>query len=273
MKNIVVPTDFSAASKNATDYAASLARDFGAKIILINVLVPPIIIAETSASAFLMSEAEIFGNEKKLLTKEMSRISEKYQVETEGFIREGAALDVILQFSWERKVDLIVMGMKGKGKSNSIFGSTTTTVIRKAKVPVFVIPERICFSPACNITYASEFVMDREGHQMLEELSERYDSNIRVLNVQKNTELMAVENAIGKVEADLSFVKVPHSFNTIESDRIENGINDFLNENPSDLLVMVAQKHSILKRYFGTLHTKNMCYQTKNPLLVLNPSR
>ena len=54
MKNILVATDFSNASKNATEYAAGLAKDFGAKLILVNVIVPPIVIEDTSASAYLM---------------------------------------------------------------------------------------------------------------------------------------------------------------------------------------------------------------------------
>ena len=37
MKHILAPTDFSTASRNACKYAASLTKDFGAKITLLHV--------------------------------------------------------------------------------------------------------------------------------------------------------------------------------------------------------------------------------------------
>ena len=272
MKNILVPTDFSNASNNATEYAAALAQDFNASLILLNVIVPPIVIEDTSASDYIITEAELTERSKELLNKEIESVSNKFNLKVHGFIRQGSPTDFVQEFIQSKNVDLVVMGMKGRGKSNSIFGSTTVMVMRKSKVPVFVIPGNTSFTPVRNITFASEFVIDHTDQSILEQLSEKYQSNIRVLNVQKNKEVMSVENAIGKVDTDLSFVKFPHSFNTIESENIEKGINDFLVKNPSDILVMVAHRHSFIKRTFGTVHTKNMCYQTTIPLLVLHDS-
>ena len=268
MKNILVPTDFSEASGNAAEYAAALAQDFHAKIILLNVVVPRVVIDDTSAPAYLISESELFETGKKMMKEEILRLSERYHILVEGYIRKGSPIEIIERFTTSKRADLIVMGMKGKGQSNSIFGSTTTMLIPKSKVPVLVIPRKITFKPVEEITFASEFVMDREDHNILEELAGKYNSNIRVLNVQKNKELMTVENAIGKIEADLSFGNFNHRFDTIESDKIEKGIDEYLQENPSNILAMVAHKHSFLKRIFGTIHTKNMCYQTTIPLLV-----
>ena len=268
MKNILVPTDFSEASGNAVEYAASLARDFQAKIILLNVVVPRVVIEDISATAYLITEAELSENNKELMKSEIVRLSEKYHILLEGYIRKGLPTEVIEKFTITKRADLIVMGMKGRGKSNSKFGSTTTMLIRKSKAPVLVIPRRINFKTIKQITFAREFLVDSQDQTILEQLAEKYNSNIKVLNVQKNRELMSVENAIGKIETDLSFGKINHRFDTFESDRVEKGIEEYLKKNPSDLLAMVAHKHSFLKRTFGTIHTKNMCYQTSIPLLV-----
>lgn len=269
MKNILVPTDFSAASGNATEYAAALAKDFNAKLILVNIIVPPIVIEDTSASAYLMTKAEIVERDKKLMKKEIEKFAKKFNVKVEGFIREGAPTEIIKQFVKSKNADLIVMGMKGKGKSNSIFGSTTVAVMRKSEVPVFVIPQQNSFVPIRNIAFASEFDVEREDFSLLQELAEKYNSKLEIVNVQKNEDLMSVENAIGKMEANLSFVELDHHFNTIENKSVERGINDFLEKNPSDILAMVAHKHSVFRRVFGIVHTKEMSYQTRIPLLVL----
>jgi len=269
MKNILVPTDFSAASRNATEYAAAIAHDFNAKLILVNIVVPPIVIEDTSAAAYLMTEAEILEGDKRLLKKEIEKFSKKFKLEVEGFIREGSPSEIIMQFAESKHADLIVMGMKGKGKSNSIFGSTTVTVMRKSEVPVFVIPQQHTFSPIRTITFASEFDVEKENYSIIRELAEKYKAFIQIVNVQKKEELMSVNDAIGKMEANLSFVELDRRFNTVESTSVERGINEFLQKNPSDILAMVAHKHSFFQRMFGIVHTKEMSYQTRIPLLVL----
>jgi nucleotide-binding universal stress UspA family protein len=268
MKNILVTTDFSAASKNATEYAAALAQDFKAKLILVNVIVPPIVIEDISASAYMMTEAELLERDKELLKKEIEKISKKFDVKVDGFIREGSPTEIIRELAKAKHADLIVMGMKGKGKSNSIFGSTTNMVMRKSTIPVFVIPEKTIFKPIHRITFASEFDIKKEDYSIIEELAEKYNSSIQIVNVQKNEETMSVENAIGKMEANLSFVKLDHHFNTVENKSVEKGIHEFLETNPSDILAMVAHKHSFFKRVFGIVHTKEMSFQTRIPLLV-----
>lgn len=269
MKNILVATDFSNASRNATEYAAGLAKDFEAKLILVNVIVPPIVIEDTSASAYFLSEAELFDTDKKLLKKEIERITKEFNLKVDGYIRQGSAVDILMEFTSSKHADLIVMGMKGKGKSNSIFGSTTTMLMRKSLVPVFVIPENCVFKPVYNITFASEFDIEKENYSIFQELVQKYNSTIHIVNVQKKEEAMSVHDAIGKMEADLSFVNLKHDFDTVENKSIERGIHDFLEKNPSDILVMIAHKHSLFKRMFGIVHTKQMSYQTTIPLLVI----
>lgn len=163
------------------------------------------------------------------------------------------------------------MGMKGRGKSNSRFGSTTTTMMRISEIPLFVIPERVVFKPINTITFASDFDADKPlgNHIFFHELVEKYKSFIQILKVQKNEYAMTSENVSGKMETDLLLSKLTHRFFMIENNDVERGIHDFLASNPSDVLVMVAHKHSILKRIFGTVHTKEMSYQTKIPLLIL----
>jgi len=273
MKNILVPTDFSKASHNATEYAAALAQDFNAKLILVNVIVPPIVIEDISASAYMMTEAELMERGKELLKKQIEKISKKFNVKVEGFIRKGSPTEIIQELAKAKRADLVVMGMKGKGKSNSIFGSTTSMVMRKSTIPVFVIPEKNIFNPIHRISFASEFDIEKEDYSIIEELAEKYNSSLQIVNVQKSEEVMSVENAIGKMEANLSFVKLDHHFNTVENKSVEKGIHEFLEKNPSDILAMVAHRHSFFKRVFGIIHTKEMSYQTSIPLLVLPVSQ
>jgi hypothetical protein len=50
---------------------------------------------------------------------------------------------------------------------------------------------------------------------------------------------------------------------------VEAGINEFLNSHAADMLAMVAHRHNIFYRLFGTEHTKEMTYNVQLPLLIL----
>lgn len=271
MKNILVPTDFSVASHNAALYAVSLAIPFDAMVTLVNII-PPAVIIDDSVIAFVMTtQAEILENNKQLMETEIESISKKYPLKIKGLVKEGFIADIIQEMAKSKTVDLIVMGMKGKGKSNSVFGSTTTTIIRKLSLPVFVIPEKANYKPIDNITFASDFdvTIEMNRYTLLHELAEKFNSQIYILNVQKKEDSMSSAATIGKMKTSLAFSKLNHQFQTINERNVEEGINKFIEKNPTDILAMVAQRHNLFERVFGKVHTKTMSYQTKIPLLVL----
>ena len=271
MKNILVPIDFSTASHNASEYAVSLAGIFDANLIFIHAYMPPVVIDEVFATSLLVSHAELVKGNEVSMAQEIKTLYKKQAIKIEGLVREGFAPDIIKEMAKEKNADLIVMGMKGKGKSNSVFGSATTTIIRKTSVPVLVIPENAVYKSMDIITFAADFDAETEMNRyaLLKELAEKYNSFIQILNVQKKELTMGSDDVIGKMRTDLALSKLKHSFHTIEDNQIEKGIHKFIEKNPSDILVMVAHEHTIFERMFGKVHTKNMSHQTKIPLLVL----
>jgi nucleotide-binding universal stress UspA family protein len=267
MKNILVPTDFSETSRNATKYAVSLAQSFDATVILINVVAPPVIIDDSIFASVMVTQAEIIDESKKLMEQEIEAFSKKYAVKVIGSVSEGYASDIIS----ELPADLIVMGMKGQEKSNSVFGSTTTTVIRNSTYPVFVIPQEAVYKQAEHITLAADFdaEIEMDSYAVLLALAEKFNSHIDIVNVQKNASSMNQEKVIGKMQTNVAFSKLNHKFHSINEKNVEEGINKFIEQSSADILAMVAQKHTLFERLFGKVHTKAMSYQTKIPLLVL----
>lgn len=84
MKHILVPTDFSIASGNACEYAASLAQSFGAKITLVHVFAPPLVIDDISAASLIVSHDELVEQYQDLLESKIQLLSKKYQVEIDS---------------------------------------------------------------------------------------------------------------------------------------------------------------------------------------------
>jgi hypothetical protein len=106
-------------------------------------------------------------------------------------------------------------------------------------------------------------------YTLLLDLSEKFNSQIYILNVQKSDYSMSTAEAIGKMKTGVAFSNLNHQFHTINESNVEEGINKFIEKNPTDILAMVAHRHNLFERMFGKVHTKEMSYQTKTPLLVL----
>lgn len=271
MKNILVPIDFSAASHNAAKYAVSLAEIFKSKVTFLNVVPKTLIIDEKTAQTSISMHQEMIAGNKDALAKEIKNLSKNHKTKVHGYVNEGSPSNVILEMVNESKPDFIIMGMKGKGKSNSVFGSTVTAVVRKSSIPVLIIPENANYQSIDTITFATDFNAGTESdrYSLLMRIAKKYNSFIQILNVQKKETQINEKEFIGKMATHRTFKILKHSFHTIEDTSVIEGINKFIEEKPCEMLVMMAHKHSFFERMLGKVYTKKMSYETRIPLLVL----
>ena len=271
MKNILVLTDFSTASDNAVKYAVSLSEIFNARLTLLNVVPDTLIIDEEAAEATINLHQELVADNKDLMTQTIKGLSKNHVAKMQGYVDEGSPSIVILEMANENKPDIIIMGMKGRGKSNSVFGSTVTAVVRKSSIPVLIIPENASYQSIDTITFATDFDAGTgsDSYSLLIEIAKKYNSFVQILNVQKKGKLMSDKEFIGKMGTHYSFEAMKHSFHAIEDANVIDGINKFIEEKPCEILVMIAHKHSFFERMLGKVYTKKMSYETQIPLLVL----
>jgi len=139
IKQILVPVDFSACSRKAFQYGVSLARQFGAEVILLHVVVvvppPPqmlIFEIETSHSEYCEEAAKHLSEWRK---------GAGAQAPVKAVVREGvAAHQEIVAAARECNSDLIVIGNQGRsGWSRVLTGSTAERVVRHAPCPVLIV--------------------------------------------------------------------------------------------------------------------------------------
>lgn len=271
MKKILVPVDFSDASRNATAYAASFAEFFDAEIILLHALLLPDPVGDMPGYIPL-SLNEMQEEHEALLQREIEWLGAKSKIKADGYVRMGSSASVIKNMAAEIKADVIVMGMKGAGKTSGIFGSTVTAGLRMFKTPMLIIPEGAAFSMIENICVASDFanLPTTNRYKVLKEIASEFNAELHILHVQKPEAMMHAGEVSVKMGSDVFFDKIRHSFHTVEDSGVEKGIGRFIEEQKADILVMVAHHHNIFERIFGKSHTKLVSLQTRIPLLVLH---
>jgi len=142
LKNILVPTDFSDASRKALDYAASLAKRVGGKITLVHVI-EPLPDHSNSVDPIIMG-SDFWQTQAK---KAFRKLCEEGHV-TESLlrtpvIREGPPHFEITEAARELEADLIIIATNGRtGLAHVLLGSTTERVVRHAPCPVLVVREK-----------------------------------------------------------------------------------------------------------------------------------
>ncbi len=141
IKTILFPTDFSNGARAAMDHAASLAKDYQAKLILLYVI-QDISIAEWYIPSSL-SVGDLVEDMRKSAWQEMDKwfaeVSQQVK-DVEKMVVRGVPFVEIIQTAKEKTADLIVIGTHGRtGIDHMLFGSTAEKVVRKASCPVLTV--------------------------------------------------------------------------------------------------------------------------------------
>jgi len=135
IRTILHPTDFSPQSAHAYQLACALARDYGARLVLLHVHPPEIVYAE---GYVLSPDPEVVLRE---LRQELDRLPPPGPgVRVDRAIKEGDPVLEILGTARETGCDLIVMGTHGRtGVGRLLMGSVAEAVLRKAPCPVLTV--------------------------------------------------------------------------------------------------------------------------------------
>jgi nucleotide-binding universal stress UspA family protein len=144
VKRILVPTDGSATSVEATRVAVAMAKCFGAEIIAC--FVDP---GHTMEPLEAMQEeaAEGVHHTRAGLTVAI-KTAEKNEIDVTPVVREGGIADQIVEAAREHDVQMIVIGSEGRtGLKKFMLGSVAEAVVKNAHVPVMVV--RHCSTEFC----------------------------------------------------------------------------------------------------------------------------
>ena len=269
MKTILIATDFSAASRNASLYGIALAHSLNAKVILFSAYhVPsPMPSLNLSVSTYgVMKDAE------QKLEEEARIIMQDSTIPIEQIIEHDSAENGINNIAKEKNADFIVVGMKGSGKNlKKIFGSTASALLNSTGVPLIVVPEDAKFSSPNIIVFASDIDIETDLHSLdiLIKMIQLFKSKLYVVKVVKN------ENEKWLAVADTSQVLrkaveiLGASFEYPVDTDITHALNEFIKKHNADMLVMMPHKHEWTELLFTKSETKDMIFHTHIPLLVL----
>jgi len=142
IRRILVPTDFSPNSSEATAWAADLAGRYKAGITLVHVYQP---VSMILPEGFVLKSADDIADLLHSLDAALAEAKSQLAalapgVAIDSVLLQGAPFAEIVRHAREKRFDLIVIGTHGRsGLRHALLGSVAEKVVRKSHCPVLTV--------------------------------------------------------------------------------------------------------------------------------------
>ena len=143
IRRILVPLDFSGLARQALNCAVPLARKYKAKISLVHVVPPALIMAAFPGEGSFLpvnNNNKVFLKSAKLHLDKLAARLLPGKLLGRKMVREGNAAFEVVQAAKVLKADLIVLSTNSRsGLQRAMFGSTAERIVRHADCPVLTV--------------------------------------------------------------------------------------------------------------------------------------
>lgn len=287
--NILVCTDFSNFSDYAMKAAENIRKKNNSKIFALNIheysihwdWMPP----NYSEGGYQVEMLKIIKNKIKDQLK-------RNQVEGSAFVSFGVISQVILNFIEEKKIDLVIIGHKGRtGHFN--LGSTAVKILSNSPVPVLIIKRELEFRNvsllvdpygATNKLFdfgkdiINSYLLDLYIVSLIPDIAARY---IGIGKIGFSTELLALTEdqkkkltaeVIENLKKQIDFSDKCHFHVEITTEkRIAYHLNRILVELHSELIIMQRHQSSFMEKVLIGSETRRMIEIFEGNIFILPP--
>lgn len=276
MRNILLPTDFSENAWNAVSYALQLFKDVKCTFYFLHTYTPVFYRLdymmggpEFSAVPDTKVDVSVAGLEKSVAEAKKQFPNKNHSYRTVSAF--NTLTDEINEFSERKSINLVVMGTKGATGAKQLFlGSSTVFVIRKAKVPVLVIPDNCEFYEIKKIVFPTDYwsVYIKNELQTIIDMSRLNKAEICVLHVKEEYDLTDRQLTNKSILED-RMKKVPHKIKEVKGKLMPEAVLEYIEENQTDLLAMMNHGQSFFERLLIPQNIDRIGFHVKIPFLVV----
>ncbi len=296
IKKVLVPLDGSELAERALEPAFEIARAGRGEVILLSVPVYQPIMAPSAANYGLAVPEPVSDVDREKVEKYLQAVKETRKHlagAMDTVVREGDVAGNIVDLAVERGVDLIVMTTHGySGFTRWMLGSITERVLRSAPCPVLVMR---CAEPLENMVIALD------GSPLAEqalapgvELAKIFGARVTLLRVDEEAKMGGLEMSLLSLAGTdlrrqvaqesgrcLTHYLEAHA-NRLYDPKLEidtavvsgspaQGILEYIEAHPVDLLVMATHGRTGLRRWVYGSVTQKCLHNTACAMLIVRP--
>jgi nucleotide-binding universal stress UspA family protein len=273
MKNILFPTDFSENSNHALTFALNLAKDFGARLHILNAYKMPY------SSSAPMTRTLLEALEKSSLkdlancVTEIKNDSAYKDLEIKTKAMAGSVANSVDVYANKVGIDLIVMGTKGaSGLKEVLIGSNAEEVVTHSDKSVLIVPENAKISGVNKVAFAIDLqeIKDASIFNPYIKFAKMYKTETLFVNVyadDKDTNRESREEGVNRIKQQFSEIRP--SFYFEKNENILDGLNNFVEKNNCDMLAVLSRKHGFIEKIFHKSISNKLTCHAELPMFVV----
>ncbi|QEH42681.1 universal stress protein [Chitinophaga sp. XS-30] len=275
MKNILVPTDFSAAAERAFRAAFEIASQSGGNITLYHSLIPLESVFIETDEKRRQYNRQTKANVRKRMRRLINKVAGGSEVEISTVISHLPVISSVLEYGQDNDIDLIIMGTQGaSGLKKVVLGSIAAAVAGKSNIPVLLVPENAVWQKPGHIVFATGCrEADENATAYILQFAKIYRATVEAVHLYKddpdNTEKEKKDFTLYKSYLQKTFGKTNLKFRLIKTASVKSSIEMLDTSVPYDMMAMVRRRKTLLERFFLTNLTRNMACVTSKPLLIV----
>ncbi len=246
---IIAPTDFSPVSLNAVEYAADMAADIQANLLLVHIIellfTEAPVTTESYNVTIRQSRQDLFQLQEKLIARTHNIIN------IETHIGMGTLLGELNRICNLHEPFAIVMGTEERDFIERFFiGNSTKAAVHYLQYPILVVPATTTYKKVNKVCLASDLkdIYDLPVHK-IEELVTVFNAQLDIVHVCKKEEeklqchlaATLVENQLSKLHPKIEFI--------INKD-IDEGIRQYAAKQQEDMMLVIPKKRSFIESIF-----------------------
>ncbi|MFH6604641.1 universal stress protein [Maribacter algicola] len=258
ISSILIPFDFSDASKTALEYAVQFAIvDDSVEILLAHV------VGEASSEN---------------LSEQFEKLQKRYSRDLKKPLKwidlKGTLTESLVELQQNKKTDLVIMGTSEAQDHEIKLISNTSKFVSEVDCSVLVVPEKMDEFQIKNIALVlgKEEIDDRHALETLLDIARKFNAKVHVLTIENTSEMYgysetdeANENLL---EYYLESFYTEHTF--IENSDVVKGILSHATEKEMDMIAILPRNHAKRSNPSEGRLTEMLTLKSKIPVLAID---
>jgi len=280
MQNILVPTDFSNDAYNALYFASKLFKNRACNFYLLNAynestpLISRNIDNGNGEHKGLLAQLKDESHEELNHTYHKINLDNKCPKHKYKMIsRKMDLIEAISKAIDNHKIDLVVMGNKGRTSALGIYlgSATTRTMASIKKCPILAVPESREFEVPYEIAFATDYkrYYDAKVLDPIKGMAKHCGAAVRIVHINEEEHLSKIqESNLKTLRAYLDPIENSVHWMPNFTSKTK-AIQVFLDELGIGMLTMVIYEHGFLERLLHEPVIKKLTFNIEIPFLVI----
>lgn len=276
VKRVMLPYDFSANADKALSHAAFMSALLKADIYLVHVINKSELVDIILPILKMKTDRAVVNLVNERLNEVCAKIKKSYGILPKPIVSTGNITSELVNLAEENKIDLIIMGTRGKDSKSDLFlGSNAYRLITKSPIPVMTIRDGISKKGYQNILLPIDLSAHaRQKVNYAIGLAKAFGGKITILglyNQDEKSDRFKLETAVKQIEKVCERSKVNYESFIDKTKHRVSKTTTFAKKHKNDVIITMTDQMLDGTRGILSNYDHELVHTSKIPVISIQP--